>query len=270
MATQQVAPFKALALPTGDPAWIPSDLHLRVPRSTSVAPELVHYLTSIPWDAKYAGLVDPEYRDLFNLVLPYLHARTTGVHVATCLPFARELIQATPGTVDERVVHVAFILHDTGWSQMSEQEIADSLGVDGLALSGAAVGPKARHAELGRDLAQRILREHPLEPPLTDEQKEMIYRAILFHDKPEQLAAMGDLPPSIQIVCDTDHLWSFTHENFWQDTVRKRVDPSVYLEHLGKDLDGYFVTKAGKPKARQMLRDRGVEVESWKDWMRKH
>lgn len=270
MSIQQAAPFKALTLPTGAKASIPSDLRLRLPESTSVAPELVHYLAYIPWDAKYTESVDPSYRDLFNFVLPYLHVRTTDVHIATCLPFAKELIQANPGSVDERVVHVAFILHDSGWSQMSEQEIADSLGVEGLALSGAAVGPKARHAELGRDLAQRILREHPLEPPLTDEQKAMIYKAIFFHDKPEQLATMGDLPPSIQIVCDTDHLWSFTHENFWQDTVRKGVTPNHYFDNLGKDLDGYFVTEAGKRKARQMLKDRGVEVRAWEDWMQRN
>jgi len=268
MTAQQAATFKAFGLPSGHQAWIPSDLTLQVPPSTAVAADLVHFLAYIPWEPRYMELVDPVYRDFFNVVLPYLHVRTTDVHVATCLPFARQLIQANHGTVDERVVHIAFILHDSGWSQMSEQEIADSLGVEGLALSGAAVGPKARHAELGRELAQRILREHPLEPPLTDEQREMVYQAIFFHDKPEKLAAMGDLPLSIQIVCDTDHLWSFTHENFWQDTVRKGVTPDMYLDNLGKDLDGYFVTDPGKGKARQMLEARRLEVESWRNWVK--
>ena len=157
-------------------------------------------------------------------------------------------------------MHVAFILHDSGWSQMTEAEIAASLGVAGLALSGGAVAPKARHVELARDLAVRILGEYPFVPPLTDEQKEMIYTAILFHDKPEELAAMGGVPAAIQVVCDTDHLWSFTHENFWQDTVRKGVDPPAYLENLGKDLDGYFVTPAGKRRAARMLEERAVEV----------
>jgi hypothetical protein len=266
MAAQETAPFTLFHLPSGDHAWIPSDLHLEVPQATSVAPDVVHRLVCIPWEEAYMDLVDPEYRSLFRLVLPFLHVRTTDVHVATCLPFAKELIQANPGTVDERVVHIAFILHDSGWSQMSEQEIADSLGVEGLALSGAAVGPKARHAELGRDFARRILTEHPQEPPLTDAQEEMIYKAIFFHDKPEQLAAMGDLPPSIEIVCDTDHLWSFTRQNFWQDTVRKGVTPADYLDNLGKDLDGYFVTGAGKSKARRMLHDRGVEAKAWEAW----
>ena len=260
-----VSPFKPFDLPSGERAWIPSDLHVAVPDSASIAPDLLHYLVYIPWDRRLLDLVDPEYRDFFSFVLPHLHVRTTDVHVATCLRFAKELIRATPSTVDERVVHVAFILHDSGWSQMTEAEMAASLGVEGLALSGAAIGPKARHVELGRDLAERILSEYIFDPPLSDRQKEMIYTAILFHDKPEELAAMGGVPAEIQMVCDTDHLWSFTHENFWQDTVRKGVDPRVYLENLGEDLDGYFVTEPGKRRAARMLEERRAEVEAWED-----
>ena len=260
-------PFKPLQLPTGEKLWIPADLQLLLPASASVGPELLHYLAYIPWDPGYLERVDPVYRDFFSLVLPYLHVRTTDVHVATCLPYAQELIGDHPGPVDERVVHVAFILHDSGWSQMTETEIAASLGVSGLALSGEAVAPKARHVELARDLAQRLLIEYAFDPPLTAEQTGMIYTAILYHDKPEELAAMGGVPASIQVVCDTDHLWSFTHENFWQDTVRKGVDPRAYVENLCRDLDDYFVTDAGKRRAALMLEERKLEVDSWRDWV---
>jgi hypothetical protein len=243
-----------------------------VPQSAPVAPDLLHYLIYILWDPSYLDRVDPEYRDFFSFVHPYLRARTTDVHVATCLPYAKELIRDSSahavGPIDERVVHVGFILHDSGWSQMSGAEIAASLGVAGLALSGAAVAPKARHVELARDLAVGILRDYHFDPPLTDEQREMIYTAILFHDKPEELATMGGVPASIQVVCDTDHLWSFTHENFWQDTVRKGVPPQEYVENLAEDLDGYFVTAAGRRRARLMLEERAVEVRLWEDWTR--
>jgi hypothetical protein len=264
--------FNRLELPGGEHAWIPSDLDLVIPGSASVAPALLHYLAYIPWDPSYLERVDPEYRDFFSSVLPYLRARTTDVHVATCLPYAKELIRDSSAhgaePIDERVVHVGFILHDSGWSQMSEPEIAASLGVAGLALSGVAVAPKARHVELARELAVGILRDYRFDPPLTDEQREMIYTAILFHDKPEELAAMGGVPAPIQMVCDTDHLWSFTHENFWQDTVRKGVAPPTYLENLDDDLDGYFVTAAGRRRARLMLDERAVEV-SWRgEWVR--
>lgn len=168
--------------------------------------------------------------------------------------------------VDEKVVHIAFILHDAGWSQMSEKEIAASLGVEGLALSGSAVNPKNRHAELGKELAQRFLEEYSFRPPLTSRQKDLIYEAVLYHDRPQLLATLGGIPASVRVVCDTDHLWSFTHLNFWQDTVRKRVDPRVYLKNLENDLEGYFVGEPGRRKARQMIELRGAEVKSWEAW----
>ena len=266
MIERQREAFKLFSLPPASTAWIPSNVRLAVPVGTSVAPDLLHYLAYIPWEPRYLELVDPEYAGFFSYVLPYLHVRTTDVHVATCLPFAGELIRESPVPIDARVVHIAFILHDSGWSQMTDLEIAASLGVSGLALSGAAVAPKARHVELGRDLAVRILSEYTFAPPLTDEQKDMIYEAILLHDKPEQVAALGDAAATVRIVCDTDHLWSFTHENFWLDTVRKGVDPMHYVENLGRDLDGYLVTESGKRTAGQMLEERRIEVEAWQEW----
>jgi hypothetical protein len=260
--------FSLFKLPSGESAWIPADVNLRFPDKTSIDPHLLHFLIYIPWEDKYIEQVDMAYRNFFQAVLPYLHVRTTDVHIATCAPFIKELIRADHETVDEQVVHLAFILHDSGWSQMSELEIAESLGVKGLALSGEAVTPKARHVELGKQIAQRVLSEYPVQPPLTDEQKDLIYKAILYHDKPEELLALGGIPASVRVVCDVDHLWSFTHENFWQDTVRKGVNPRVYLENLSKDLDGYFVAEPGRQKARQMLEVRGSEVKSWEDWVR--
>jgi len=257
--------FKTLRLPSGVEAKVPADLDLRLPETASVDRSLLQRLIFIPWDDKYLARVPADYRRFFDAVLPYLHVRTTDVHVATCLPFAAELIRQDPVKVDARVVHLAFILHDTGWSQMSEEEIADSLGVEGSALSGAAVGPKERHVELGRAVAERVLKEHPPEPPVTDDQREMIFQAILYHDKPAKLAAMGELPASVRVVCDVDHLWSFTRENFWQDTVRKGVDPTAYVKNLGEDLEGYFVAEPGRNKARQMLEQRRLEVEAWEE-----
>ena len=259
--------FKRFPLPDGKGAWIPTDVNLRLPEAAAMDPGRLHALAFLPWDDRYLVPLDTSYRGFFQSVLPYLHVRTTDVHVATCLPHARELIAAESEPVDERVVHIAFILHDCGWSQMSEAEIADSLGVEGLALSTTTLGPKARHTELGRDLAQRLLREFPAQPPLTASQEEMIFRAILFHDKPEQLATQGDLPASVRVVCEVDHLWSFTHENFWQDTVRKGVDPRQYVQNLGADLGTYFVAEPAKRKARQMLDERSAEVKSWEHWV---
>ena len=258
--------FMPFTLPAGQTAWIPDDIELRLPEKTTLDAGNLHYLIYIPWHDKYLELVDEAYRDFFKVVLPFLHARSTDVHVATCLPFIKELIQAETEPVDERVVQIAFMLHDSGWSQMSELEIAESLGVTGLSLSGEALQPKARHAILGQQVAQKILEAYPFLPALTASQKNWIYQAILFHDRPQELAAGGGIPASVKVVCNVDHLWSFTHPNFWQDTLRKGVPPPAYLENLAKDLDAYFVSDPGRQKARQCLDERAIEVEAWKSW----
>jgi len=262
--------FKRFPLPSSPPAWIPSDLNLQLPDATGVDPGRMHALAYLPWEDRYLDPIDPLYRQFFLQVLPYLHVRTTDVHVATCLPFAAELLRAETEPVDARLVHLAFILHDCGWSQLSASEIAASLGVTGLALTAEAAGPKLRHAELGRDLAERLLKAHPLDPPLTTEQERQIYQAILFHDRPQELAAQGDLPATLRMVCDVDHLWSFTHENFWQDTVRKRVTPEAYLQNLGIDLQACFVGEPARRTAQQMLAARADEVQSWQAWGNQH
>jgi HD domain len=255
--------FKPFSLPTGEQAWVPTDIELHNPESTNLAPDLLHYLIYLPWHAQYLERVPTAYQNFFQNVLPHLRARSTDVHVASCLPFVAELSKAVSEPVDLAVIYVAFILHDTGWSLMSDLEVAESLGVQGLALSGAAVNPKARHAVLGKEVAVRILADYTFEPPLTQAQKELICKAILFHDKPWELAAGGDIPTSVKLVCDVDHLWSFTHENFWQDTVRKGVRPDVYAANLADSLEGYFVTEAGKHKAGQLLAERQAEVAVW-------
>jgi hypothetical protein len=258
--------FAQFTLPGGQAAWIPDDIELRLPENSTLAAGDLHYLLYLPWHDEYLERVDAAYRDFFKVVLPYLHVRSTDVHVATCLPFIKKLIQAGSETVDERVVQIAFILHDSGWSQMSEREIAASLGVAGLSLSGPALQPKARHAILGQQVAQQILAAYPFQPPLTAEQKNNIYQAILYHDRPQDLAAAGGLPASLQMVCNVDHLWSFTHLNFWQDTVRKGVPPIAYLENLGKDLDAYFVSEPARLQARHLLAERAHELAAWQIW----
>jgi hypothetical protein len=255
--------FRPFLLPTGELPLIPGDLVLQLPEHTALAPDQVHFLVSIPWNDRYLSRIDEKYRNFFLFVLPYLHTRTTDVHIATCFPFIRELIQAAGEQVDEQVVHLAFILHDVGWSQLSEAEIAASLGTTGVALTAAALAPKEKHAILGKELAQQILAQYPFVPPLADRQKAWIAQAVLYHDQPWEFSRQGRLPLEMQLVCDVDHLWSLTHENFWQDTVRKDVAPPIYLSNLEHDLEGYFVSEPGKMKARHLLQERQGEVLAW-------
>lgn len=241
---------------------IPSDIELKVPDHAEVDNRDLHFLIYIPWDDRYLNDVPGEYKAFFEAVRPQLAVRTTDVHVALCLPFVKKLGDQMPENFDWRVAYIALILHDIGWSRLSDQEVAASLGVKGLALTAGATGPKEKHANVGKAMAKDILERYQFNKPLTDKQKDLICDAIQYHDKPGELAKGGNgIPLEVRLVCDVDHLWSFTHENFWQDTVRKDVEPAEYVKNLANDLDGYFITQQAKDLAQYMLSQRKAEVE---------
>src|SRR6202022_4982506 len=108
------------------------------------------------------------------------------------------------------------------------------------------------------NIAMHVLEREPYASQLTGGQRELIYNAILYHDKPWELAVDGAIPIEMKIVCDVDHLWSFTRENFWQDIIRKKVNPISYLKNLDNELASYFVTEKGKEKATLLLFERQV------------
>lgn len=242
----------------------PSDIHLALPENSPLPPEAQHFLIYIPWQDSLIEFVPSEYRDFYLTILPHLSARTTDVHTAICMQYLDEFIQKAEHlgkAVQRNVLAYALMLHDSGWSQMAEAEIAASLGVTGLVLSETAIGPKEKHAILGEKKAREMLTKRKEELALTNQEIELICKAILYHDRPEQVAgSKNEMPIEVQLLVDLDHLWSFTHLNFWQDTVRKGVSPEIYLENLRRDLDGYFVTEIGKQKAKTLLAERAAEV----------
>ncbi len=244
--------------------YLPEDVALALPENSLLPQEQQHFLLYIPWDEKYLNLIPGEFQDFFLSIIQYLRVRTTDVHVAISMQYLDVLINLLPTTCNRRVVALALLLHDSGWSLLTEAEIASSLGVKGLTLNETALAPKEKHAIKSEEIARKVLAEYPFNPPLTSDEIELICKAVLFHDKPEAVAGAAEpMPLEVQALVDLDHLWSFTHENFWQDTVRKGVQPDEYLQNLENDLDTYFVTEQGKQLARELLAQRAIEVEEW-------
>jgi len=233
---------------------IPEDIELIVPNNS-----LSNTLVYIPWDEKYLNYIPDEWKDFFLKALPYLGARTTDVHTAICTSYIDKIIELNGGEVNRRVVALGLILHDIGWASLPEQDIIDSLSdYKGLELSNTSLGPKERHASEGVKVAKRLLDEFEFYPPLSEEDKQEILDIVLLHDTPEKITTNG------QLATDLDRIWSFTHENFWQDTIRKDVSPGQYLKNLTKDSETYFFTQAGLTIARQLLQDRSKEVKQIK------
>ena len=144
--------FVDFILPTKEIVKIPADIKLKIPSQSSLEQKEWHYLTYIPWEDKYLNYVPKDYQDFFNQVLPHLHSRTTDVHTARCMPFVKELIQTYP-SADQRVVNIAFILHDIGWSKISDEEICKSLCYKGPMPTSSARGPKEKHEIIGKKMA---------------------------------------------------------------------------------------------------------------------
>lgn len=239
---------------------LPIGIILKEPESTALSEEQKHFLLYIPWDDKYLKFVPEKYRSYFFECLPLLGVRTTNVHVAICFSFFENLISAyekeTGLTIDRDVVALAFILHDIGWSKLSEEELAMSLGYKGLVLSRDALGPKEKHATEGEKIAKEKLQLWHI----GKDEQDLICACVRWHDSPEKVSLGGIMKPEIKILADLDHIWSFTKENFWQDTQRKGVVPDEYAANLDKDLESYFITDTGKEMARNLLSERKKEI----------
>jgi len=125
----------------------------------------------------------------------------------------------------------------------------------GLKIEREALGPKGKYADGGVKIARKILDEYEFKPALTKEEKEVICKAVFWHDKTEKVRGKK-FPTETEAVVDLDHLWSFTKLNFWQDTVRKNVSPQNYSKNLEHDLDSYFIFEIGKELAYTLLKER--------------
>lgn len=244
-----------------DPTLLPP---LACPLFTSVPHDSRGPLTFIPWQDSYLQHIPADFRDFFVSVQHLLSVRTTDVHTAICLGFLDDFIQQIESSgvsVNRNVVGYALILHDCGWSQLSDEEIASSLGVTGLKLTDTARGPKEKHAVLGAKLAEDLLRQKQTELNLSNDEINLICRAVLYHDRPEEVAELGQsVPIEVQLLVDLDHIWSFTQPNFWLDIFRKNVPPDQYAQNLEQDLDTYFITDLGRSTARRLLAERKKEI----------
>ncbi len=254
--------FRRVVTPDNKCFDIPTDVKLVFPKE-SLPPDLIRCLVYIPWERDYLHFSPKRFRRFFEFVLPYLKTRTTDVHTAVCLSYwsnyTKKLEKERGVKMNKKIVAFGLILHDSGWSVLNKKEIADSLTVKGLKIEGEAFGPKRKHADEGVKIARKILNEYKFKPALTKEEKEVICKAVFWHDKTEK-ARGKKLLIEIKAVVDLDHLWSFTKLNFWQDTVRKNVSPQDYLKNLEHDLDSYFISEIGKELAYTLLKERKKEV----------
>jgi hypothetical protein len=259
--------FSSLVTPAGDRFVVPSDITIWFPEAPEIAVQDRHYLAYIPWNDAFVAHVPLAYRRFFYYVLPYLHSRTSDVHTALSVGQLPHLLQGVPQPFNSRVVYLALILHDCGWSQVSTQGLVDSLSYSGVSpSSSASLKPKRQHLIYGEALAYKLLDKYDFGAGgPDDDQQYYISEIIRRHDNdaPWEQDKYGPISRDVQIVCDADRLWSFTHENFGLDTVRKGVDPEQYVDTINGEIATYFSTEQGKARARYLLAERRHEVAAY-------
>jgi len=173
---------------------------------------------------------------LFNLARPYLSVRLNQEHTEICYLFARELQEKLGG--DKEIIFPAIILHDVGWSAVSQELLPKAFGPDG--------DPKINriHEIEGVKIAAALLQQVPMRDTVRLE----ICRIIESHDS-------GNNPRTLEekIVKDADKLFRFSPRGFAIDVKRFNVDAGEYWQYLAMVKEQWFFTPAGKEIAGREL-----------------
>ena len=259
--------FRKVSLPGDADTFVPSTISIAVPATLTVERDRLHLLTHIPWSSAYLKHVPGEYRAFFRYVLPYLSPRTTSVHTALSVAFIPVLVAGIDPSANVRIITLAVILHDCGWSQVSPSQIADSLDYSGIMFTPKAAEAKRLHAVHGSRIAYELLRNYEFKEPLTEAEINLIADIALYHEQPLAYNTGGKTPNELIITCEADRLWPFTHENFWLDVIRKGVAPSTYIQNAAASIEGLFLTETGRHIAWRLMNERITEVAAYESFI---
>lgn len=190
----------------------------------------------------------PLFRKIWNLALPYQDKRGDEGHAETVLNYAFELLKTENSNED--VVIPAAILHDIGWSQVSEEErMAVFRDLD----RSMDIKLRMRHQELGVILAKDILVRVNYPQNLTDEVLEIISQ----HD-----TRQGFLNENDGIMRDADKLWRYSSNGFSADLRRFKIDPHLLYQANKITLPNYFYSITAKRIAQRELEKRKSEIQT--------
>lgn len=175
-------------------------------------------------------ITDPSHRRIYQKAEPFLQIRHNAVHTRISYHFALKLLEEEGG--DPEVVIPAILLHDIGYSKISEDELR------------FAFGPKVEKPELrelheveGARLAGEILES--LDYP--EESIQEIRSIINGHDTRDSALNVNDA-----IVQDSDKLFRFTFEAWKLASKYLNADPWKRLRYLDKGAQTWFFTETAK------------------------
>lgn len=163
--------------------------------------------------------MDQKFKQIWEKAFPYQDKRKDKGHAYIVTKFAREILKSEKG--DEDIVIPAAILHDVGWSQISEQERMYLFKT----MPGSQKDKELRikHQIEGVKLAKKILKENHYDNRLIKE----ILNIISEHD-----TRKGTLNLNEAIMRDADKLWMFSEKGFQADLERRKISVKKWAEYL--------------------------------------
>lgn len=196
------------------------------------------------------------FEKIWDLALPYQDKRDDEGHAKIVTDFAFELLKTE--SADEDILIPAAILHDIGWSQLSEEErfyiFKHGITKEVEMKMKSKVNVRVKHEIEGARLAEKILDELNY-----DKNKiKKIIEIVKYHDTGKTIISPEDC-----LLKDADKLWTFSKLGFEADIRRFGFSQKECYEMTVKrvDMPNYFNTESAKKIAKRELREREEELE---------
>lgn len=192
-----------------------------------------------------------KYKKIWELALPYQDKRNDKSHAQIVTEYTFKLCQIEKANATIAVP--AAILHDIGWSKLSQEER--------MSIFGSKITPKAeydiriRHQEESVKLAKKIL--NTVKYPMVYFKD--ILEIISQHDTRE-----GFLSSEDGVMRDADKLWKYSKVGFQADLDRNNFTFDFFYNKMLKNIDrkNYFCFNSARTIAREELENRKREFES--------
>jgi len=193
--------------------------------------------------------MEEKHKLIWKMALLFQDYREDKGHAEITLNFAQKLLKSEKADPD--IVIPAIILHDVGWSQLSE--------TDYLLLRPGADPKEERkvrikHQKEGVKVAKIILTAARYDKNLAD----LLLEIISQHDTRKKSISKEDA-----VTRDADKLWQYSKIGFRADLRRKEICPRGQYEYLKKSINQkeFLFTESAKVIARKELEQRRKEFE---------
>jgi len=194
-------------------------------------------------DTARTGLNRTESR-IFQLAKPYLQVRDNELHAQNAVEFALKLLALYEA--ERAVVIPAMILHDVGWSRVSEEIIRKACHPHADRKLGRI------HEEESIKIGREILEEVGYDQARVAE----ILAIIDGHDTRCEALSIND-----RIVKDSDKLTRYA-KNFWFWTRELSMEPEELAGTLEGTIDQWFFLPESKEMAKAEIVQRRLEIDN--------